>query len=180
MKATNVLVVVAALSFVLGCATPYQSTAFRGGFSETALAPDLFRIVFRGNAFTPRERAQDFALLRASELTIQNGFTCFAIIDEQSSTTMHTITEPGSAHTTASGTGYSSGNVYLNPYGGSYSGTSTTNIQATTTYTPPQTHVFYKPKTGLFIRAFRDKPEGIVTFDAIFLQQSLKQKYGIQ
>jgi hypothetical protein len=180
MKTTTFIFAAAALSLVVGCATPYQSTSFRGGYSETALAPDIFRVIFRGNGYTSPERAQDFALLRASELTLQRGFTCFAIFDERISTTTQSFTTPGYAHTTASGTGYSSGNIYLNPYGGSYSGTSSMDVNATTTYSPPQTYVFYKPQTGLLIKAFQSKPEGIFTFDAGFLQQSVKQKYGIK
>jgi hypothetical protein len=136
--------------------------------------------VFRGNGYTSAERAQDFALLRASELTIQHGFTCFAIVDERNSVTTHSFTTPGYANTTASGTGFQSGNIYLNPYGGGYSGTSSMNMSATTTFTPPQTYVFYKPQTGMLIKAFQSKPDGIFTFDAVFLQQSLKQKYGIK
>ena len=175
------LVLVATVSLIiLSCATPYQSQSFLGGFSETALAPNVFRVVFHGNAYTSVERAQDFALLRASELTLEHGFTCFAVIDERSSTTAHSFTTSGKAHTTAQGTGSSYGNVYLNPSGGTYSGTSTVNINATTTYTPPQTYVFYKPETGILIRAFQEKQDGIFTFDAGFLQQSLKQKYRIE
>ncbi len=169
--------VVIALS---GCATSYHSNGFTGGYNETLLAPDVFRIVFRGNGYTAVERVQDFALLRASELTLQRGFTCFAIIDERHSTTISSFTTPGYADTTAYGTGSSSGNIYLNPYGGSYSGTSSLSITAHTTYTPPQTYVFYKPQTGIMVRAFPEKQEGFFTFDAAFLQQSLKQKYRIK
>ena len=168
-----------AILLLAGCATPYHSTGFTGGYSDTQLAPDVFRIVFRGNGYTSTERAQDFALLRASELTLQNGFICFAVIDEQESTSTSSYTTPGRADTTAYGTGFSSGDIYLNPYGGSYSGTSSTYANATTTYTPPQTYVFYKPESGLLIRVFRAKPDGIFTFDAAFLRQSLSQKYHI-
>lgn len=180
MKATTLIWVAATLSLTFSCATPYQSSSFRGGYSDTVLAPDTFRVVFRGNGYTPPERAQDFALLRAADLTLQYGFTCFAIVDEQNTTTTHTYTTPGRADTTAYGTGSSSGNIYLNPYGGTYSGTSNVQVNATTTYTPPETHVFYKPQTGLLIRAFQAKPDGIFTFDAGFLQQSIKGKYRIE
>lgn len=180
MKIAATVLSVAALLLMTGCATPYQSKSLRGGYSDTALAPDVFRVVFRGNGFTSAERAQDFALLRASEVTIQRGFTCFAIVDERSDVTAHSFTTPGHAHTTESGTRFESANIYLNPYGASYSGTSRMNMSATTTYTPPQTYVFYKPETGMLIKAFQSKPDGIFTFDAAFLQQSLKQKYGIK
>jgi type II secretory pathway component PulC len=52
-------------------------------------------------------------------------------------------------------------------------------VNATTTYTPPQTYIFYKPETGLLIRAFQTKPDAIYTFDAAFLRKSLVGKYGL-
>lgn len=176
----NVILALATVFVLSGCATAYQPNGLGGGYSDTLLAPDVYRIVFRGNGYTPPERAQDFALFRASELTLQHGFTCFAIIDERNSTSTSSFTTPGHANTTAYGSGYSSGSVYLNPYGGTYSGTSTAYVNANTTYTPPQTHVFYKPQTGLLVKAFQTKPDGVFTFDASFLQQSLKEKYRIK
>jgi len=180
MKTTNFILALGAVLVLSGCATGYQSTGLTGGYSDTQLAPDVYRVVFRGNGYTAPERAQDFALLRASELTLQRGFTCFAIIDERHSTSPSSFTTPGHADTTAYGSGYSSGNIYLNPYGGSYSGTSSAYVNAHTTYTPPQTYIFYKPKTGIMVRAFQTKPGDFFTFDATFLQQSLKQKYRIK
>jgi hypothetical protein len=147
-----------------GCATSYHSKSYTGGFSETQLAPDVFRVYFRGNGYTSGERAQDFALLRAAELTLQNGFTDFAILDENNSTTTQSFTTPGQAYTT--GSGYANGNMV------SYS--------SFTTYTPGQTYTFYKPQSGIVIKCFQAKPDGISSFDAAFLQQSLKKKYGIK
>src|SRR5204862_5042008 len=138
-----------------GCATPYQSGGFGGGFSDTQLALDIFRVNFRGNGYTSPERAQDFALLRASELALQHGFAHFAIIDQHNSTRVQSYTTPGTAQTTAYGTGSSQGNIYLNPYGGTYAGNSEFSMNAPTTYTPPQTHVFFKPQTGLLIKGFQ-------------------------
>src|SRR5262245_15060327 len=87
---------------VTACATPYQSTGFSGGFSETRLAPDVFRVNFSGNGYTSAERAQDFAFLRAAELTLAAGFKYFVPLKEASSTTVSTITTPGFASTTGS------------------------------------------------------------------------------
>jgi hypothetical protein len=152
------------LLFAIGCATPYQPTGFTGGFSETQLAPDVFRVFFRGNGKTFGERAQDFALLRAADICLQHGFTCFAVLDESDSTEAQSFTTQGEAYTT--GSAYAYGN--------------TATYAGHTTYTPGQTHTFYKPRTGLMIRGFDTKPEGVFTFDASFLQQSLKQKYHIK
>ena len=148
----------------MGCATPYKSIGFMGGYSESQLASDVFRVYFRGNAKTSGERAQDFALLRAADLTLQRGFGFFAIIDESFSTSVSTLTTPGTAQTTGSG---------------QVSGNSLT-YSASTIYTPPMTDFVFKPQAALFIRCFNEKPEGIYAFDAEFVQQSLKQKYGIK
>jgi hypothetical protein len=150
--------------FVSGCATSYQSTSFTGGYSETQFAPDVFRVYFRGNGYTSGERAEDFAMLRAADLCLQHSFTCFALLNESSSTSTSAVTTPGYAYTT--GSAYAYGNS------ATYSGQ--------TFYSPGQTILIHKPHAGLLIRGFQMKPDGIYTFDAAFLQQSLKQKYHFQ
>jgi len=164
MKFTTTSLTLVLLSFAVGCATPYQSTSFRGGYSDTQLAPDVFRVYFRGNGYTAMERAQDFALLRAAELAQSHGFSCFAVVDESSSTSVQTFTTPGQSYT--SGSGMVTGNFVT------YSGQ--------TMYYPGQTYTFHKPRTGLLIKCFTEKPEHIYTFDAAFLVHSLKQKYRLK
>ena len=148
---------------LLGCATPYQPRSFRGGFSDTQLAPDLFRVYFKGNGHTSMERAQDLVLLRAAELAEEHGFSCFAVVDESSSTSAHAITTEGQSYT--SGSAFATG--------------STATYSGHTTYYPGQTYVVYKPLSGLVIKCFVVKPEGVYTFDVAFLKQSLKQKYKL-
>lgn len=165
MKALAPILTVAALVvLVAGCSTPYQSTGLTGGYSQTQLAPDVFRVAFRGNGYTSGERAQDFAMLRAAELALQQGYTHFAVVDERSSTTAHSFTTAGQATTT--------GSAYVYGNHATYSGH--------TTYTPGQTHTFYKPKTGIVVQLFKSKPDGVFAYDAAFLQQSIKQTYKIK
>ncbi len=164
MKLKYFLLIVVALTALWGCATSYKSKGFTGGFSELQLAPDVFRVTFNGNAYTSGERAQDFAMLRAAELALQNGFGYFAIVDAHNTVRTESFTTPGQA--TSTGT--------LSVYGNQayYSGQST--------YTPGQTTTFFKPKTGMVVQCFRTKPDGINAFDAAFLQQSVKQAYNIK
>jgi hypothetical protein len=164
MRVSFYLFAVTAAMFVSGCATSYQSTSFTGGYSETQLAPDVFRVYFRGNGYTSGERAQDFALLRAADLCSQHSFAYFAVLDENSSTSTSAVTTPGYAYTTGSAYAYGNSATY-NGY---------------TTYSPGQTIIIHKPRAGLMIRGFQTKPDGIFTFDVAFLQKSLKQKYHIQ
>jgi hypothetical protein len=158
------LIIVCMLTLLTSCASPYQPNRLGGGFSDTQLSPDVFRIYFRGNAFTSMQRAQDFALLRAAELSLQNGCSYFAVVNESSSTSHVSFTTPGHTETTGSGL------IYGNNI--SYTGR--------TTYYPGQIYNFYKPNTGLLIRCFAQKPENIFTFDAAFMERSLGRKYGIE
>ena len=57
---------IATVMYLTGCATPYQPMSFGGGFAETQLDENVFRVEVRGNGFTGRERVQDFALLRGA------------------------------------------------------------------------------------------------------------------
>src|SRR6266446_847886 len=78
---------------LLGCATPYQRNQLRGGvaggFSETKLAPDYYRVTFRGNGLTQPERASDFALLHAADIALENGYPFFEITNAESSSEHH-------------------------------------------------------------------------------------------
>ena len=81
MNNRSVCVVLTAI-VLSACATAYQpKDTLTGGFTETQLAPDAYRIVFNGNSSTSKERAQDFALLRAAELALSAGFPFFTIQD---------------------------------------------------------------------------------------------------
>lgn len=159
-----------------GCATPYSSQGLFGGFSDTRLAPDLFRVTFCGNGYTSSERVQDFALLRACELTLSNRFTCFALLDSRAGCTSSSYTTPATAETITSGGGTTYGTLNQ----GQYYGHTYLNTTSYTTYTPGQTHTFYHPNAGLLFQTFRDKPETLFTFDAAFLRDQLSTKYHIK
>jgi hypothetical protein len=81
----------AALALLVpGCAgkpTPYQpmssTSRISGGYSETRLATDHFRVTFVGNSFTSRERVEASLLYRAAELTLQEGYQWFVIEDRE-------------------------------------------------------------------------------------------------
>ena len=79
------LSVAAALS---ACATPtpYQPAVLtsRGpvnGFSEAPLEGNRWRVSFNGNSVTSREQVEDALLLRAAELTLQQGFDHFVAVN---------------------------------------------------------------------------------------------------
>lgn len=160
--AFSLSLVVSVLS--VGCVSPYASKGFTGGYSDTQLAPDAFRITFSGNNITSRERAQDLALLRAADVTLSHGFRYFAIVNSESGGSTSYVTLPGTSNTTAMATAY--GNTV---YG-----------TANTTVMPPTYIPTFKPSAGLLIRCFADRPESTYVFDAQFLSKSLRSKYGIK
>jgi len=80
--------VAAALSLGLAAcetATPYQplapSNAVAGGFTDKRLDDTHFRVTFQGNSVTSREQVDNYLLYRAAELTVQNGFDWFEMVD---------------------------------------------------------------------------------------------------
>ena len=172
----NLFPLLAVSVLIVGCATGYQHNSFTGGFTDMRLAPDIFRITFRGNAYTAAERAQDFALLRASELVLQNRFTHFALLDERQSSTPFVWSTPSTATTTSSGGGETTGTLY----GNQFRGYTYLSAQSTTTYTPGQTFIMFKPTSGLLIRAFPEKPNNIPVFEAAFLRDQISSRYKLR
>ncbi len=66
--------------FSLSGCTPYKKIGLMGGYSETRLRPDMLTVSFRGNAYTSKEKVDDFDLLRCAEVTIECGFRYFAVM----------------------------------------------------------------------------------------------------
>lgn len=63
--------------------TPYQAADNKGfGFSETRIESDRYRIVFAGDGATSAEAVEDFALLRASEIALANGYDWFRVVSK--------------------------------------------------------------------------------------------------
>jgi hypothetical protein len=95
------LAAIAALSVALtacATATPYQPAVkgqpIAGGFSELRLEPDRFRVNFRGNSLTSRETVEGYLLFRAAELTVQNGYDWFSIVDRDVDKHSQTYVDP--------------------------------------------------------------------------------------
>ena len=80
-----ILAAAAALTMLSGCATPtpYQPLQVRGGttggFSETRVSSDRYRVTFQGNMSTDRETVERYLLFRAAELTRAEGYDWFAL-----------------------------------------------------------------------------------------------------
>lgn len=145
-----------------GCATAYQTgNHFTGGFEETALAPNIYRVRFEGNGYTSASRAQDLALLRSADLTLQKGFKYFGLADANSSSSLSTYRTPTTTTTNANATAY----------GNSIYGTATS-----TTYGGNLMFVS-KPSASNLVVMMNEKPEGSLVFDAAFICDSIGPKY---
>lgn len=157
------LLIVGLTIFIMGCATAYQKSGFRGGYSETQLDENVFNISFTGNGYTTRERVTDFTLLRSAELTLENGYIYFAVVDTNSYTENSTYTTPTRSYTT--GSAYSTGSY---AYG-----------SASTRTTGGQTYNISKPGSSNTIVCFKEKPNNTFTYNAKFVYKSIREKYGI-
>ena len=73
-----------ALIMLTGCpgATGYNPVGFTGGFSETQIAKNRYKILYRANAFVGSETVENRAMLRAADFTMELGKDLFAIIQE--------------------------------------------------------------------------------------------------
>ncbi len=50
------------------------------GYEDARIEADRFRVVFRGDGATPADVVEDYALLRAAELTLDNGYDWFRVV----------------------------------------------------------------------------------------------------
>lgn len=78
--------------------TPYQPEVqgqrIHGGYSEVRLGDNRYRVTFDGNTLTSRERVEGYLLYRAAELTVQNGYDWFRIVDRETERDRRIYVEP--------------------------------------------------------------------------------------
>jgi hypothetical protein len=79
------LVIAAALMLGACASTPTVYGPAAGpqavGFSELRIEPGRYRITFRGGPGAPPEQVSDYALLRAAELAVAEGYDWFRVTD---------------------------------------------------------------------------------------------------
>jgi hypothetical protein len=155
--------VIALAVMMASCATPYTNNGLLGGYSDTTLAPDVYRVSFQGNGYTSSETTRDFALLRAADLTRSHGYRYFGIVNEADGGQSGVINTPGTSFTSMSAQRVGNA-VYGN---------------ATTTFIPGASIPFFFPKSGLLIRCFKERPPAAFVLDGEFVASSLREKYHI-
>ncbi len=170
MRKTFILALMMATVFILGLSgcgrlahKGYRPNAGFGiGFSDTQLGENIFRVTYEGDEYISGERARDFCLLRASDLSIANGFRYFVVQDSEKDSKISATTTPNAYDFTTLPT------KPARPIG--FQG----QPQSTTT------HLKSSPIISYTILCFQEEPEGgRVVYDAWFLTGSIRQKYGI-
>jgi hypothetical protein len=68
---------------ITSCATAYKQakSPTSTGYYDTLLQQGMYEITFNGNADTSTTTAQDYTLLRAAEVCIENGYKTFDIVN---------------------------------------------------------------------------------------------------
>lgn len=99
----------------LASCTSYKPDGIGGGYSEIQLNQTTFKVKARGNGFTSSDRVEKIMMLRAADLTLQNGYSHFVIIggDGVSTRTRFAGFTPSTVSTTGSGTIRPLGNSLL-------------------------------------------------------------------
>jgi hypothetical protein len=104
MKRVALAFAVTALLGVAGCETPtpYQpmssQNAVWGGFTDQKLDENHYRVTFRGNDVTSREQVESYLLYRAAELTVNQGFDWFEMVERNTRNRGYTYVDPDFAY----------------------------------------------------------------------------------
>ncbi|MDB0280628.1 hypothetical protein CTY88_03950 [Acinetobacter seifertii] len=163
----SLLIFCLSIAVVSGCSTTYRQSSFinGGGFNEVELAPNYFKVSFSGNEVTSKEKARDFALLRASDLMLARNCKSFQVLKTSDDSSSGQYFLPQTQTT----------NANVSVYGNSAYGNATT-----TTYGGGLVRAHY-PKITLEVQCSTetwDLNKGI--YDTNFINKSLKEKYKIK
>lgn len=158
----RIFVVLFAAIAMIGCSTQYQPEGFTGGFNDTQLSKDVFRISFTGNGYTSSDKVGDFVLLRAAELSMKNGYRYFAVIDGKETAAHSSYTTPTTYQTYG----------HVNNYGDTMSYSGTTYARG------GQTFDATRHKNTIIIKCLVDDKQG--GYSAEFISKNIKAKYKIK
>lgn len=100
-----------ALAACAATPTPYQAISDNGGYTETRIESDRYRVKFEGNSATPRETVEDLALYRAAEITLQTGNDYFKVVSKDVEPVISSVRGSGISPGIGIGVGGGSGNV---------------------------------------------------------------------
>jgi len=174
-KPSVVVVCCAIVGLLLAsCATPYRPLKHHSGYDEQQVGKDEYDVTFLGNGSSSYERALDFALLRAAEISLKRQAKSFVVLD---------VVNLSSARK------YRVGNQYfwtMSPYlstGGqvipSAPGFTDGLDQSYLMVTPAEDRVYYRPGVRLKITLSPDAAPHGFAYDSAKLSMQLKREYGL-
>ena len=147
---------------VSGCATGYYAQDFSGGYSEFRINPDSFMVTFKGNGYTPTQRVFQYVLLRASELTLQNGYRYFIVVSSMDQTSSYNYSNTY-GDTSGSAEAYNTSNYTTAQFKG---------VTSSSTYSGRMV----KPGTSINIKCFKENPGLDGAIDAQFYWDANSQE----
>lgn len=153
-----------------GCSTPYGPAGALGGYSDLRLDRNVYKINFGGNGFTSSEQTQTFVLRRAAELTIQNGYKYFVLLDANTNNNVTFNVTPGQINTNTTG------NYQSNIFGsnGMYHVSGYGNQNSTTTYNPPTVQRVDRYITSAIVKMYKNKVKN--SFNAEIILSNFTKK----
>lgn len=79
----NIIYIFVFALFCVACATPYKAASkpSSNGYFDTMLQKGVYDITFNANGETEIKQAQDYALLRAAEVCLENGYRSFSVVN---------------------------------------------------------------------------------------------------
>ena len=95
MRRSVLALVLPAAALVAGCVSnPYRPYRSGAGYSEAEVAPDVYEIAYEGTSTMSIGRATALAKVRAAEVTIDEGFRHFEILERDSGQTLDVTRRP--------------------------------------------------------------------------------------
>ncbi len=73
------------LIVLLSCSTPYQRMGFAGGYEDQYLGNEIYMITVSVNSYTSKSTAYNYFHKRANEITKENGYVRYEVIEIMSS-----------------------------------------------------------------------------------------------
>lgn len=151
--------------FLAGCAIGrsyhHADNLWKLGYAETQLNENVYRVSYAGYSI-PQCECDDFAIMRASEIAKEKGYTYFRILAEKQFAHSASFYVPGSTYTTGTVSGYGNvAQVNATSYSAGFMGTAS------------------YPVSTITIEMLKEKGDASNTLDPEIIWSSLAQKHGI-
>lgn len=78
----KMMILCCSFALLVACATPYKQAkkATTNGYFDTKLQDGMYEVLFNGNENTSTAKANNYALLRAAEVCLENNYQSFEIV----------------------------------------------------------------------------------------------------